>query len=68
MKVRLDFGTIHNNLVYYLNDNGTHEGRICLFNSYARSVEKTARFYHHYKSYEVVTTEDKVNSYVRYFE
>ena len=59
---------IRNNLVYYQNNNGKEEGRICLFNSYACSVEEIAKFQNWYWPYEVATIQNKVNSYVRYFE
>ena len=53
---------IRNNLVFYPNN-----GRICLFNSYTWLVEEIAKFRNDYKSYEVATTQNKVNSYARYF-
>ena len=58
---------IRNNLVYYRN-NGKDEGRICLFDSYTCSVEEIAKFRNCYLSFEVATTQNKVNSYARYFE
>ena len=61
-----DFETIRNNLVYYRN-NDEKEGRIGLFNSYTYSVEEIAKF-HDYVPYKVATTQNKVNSYARYFE
>ena len=54
-------------LVYYQND-GKDEGRICLFDSYSYSVEDIAKFHNFYKPYEVAITQNKVNSYIRYFE
>ena len=63
-----DFEMIRNNLVYYLNDNDESEGRICLFNSFTCSVEEIAKFHNCYEPYEVATTQNKVNSYVRHFE
>ena len=59
--------TIRNNLVYYWSD-GENEGRICLFNSFTCSVEEIAKFHNYYEPYQVATTQNKVNSYVRYFE
>ena len=59
---------IRNNLVYYQNNNGKEEGRICLFNSFTYSVEGIAKFHNWYEPYQVATTQNKVNSYVRYFE
>ena len=63
-----DFKTIHNNLVYYRNNNDTYEGRIGLFNSYTFSVEEIEKFNSWYEPYEVATTQNKVNSYVRYLD
>ena len=54
-------------LVPYKN-NGVLEGRICLFDSHTSSVEQIAKFTEYYEPYEVATTQNKVNSYVRYFE
>ena len=59
---------IHNNLDLCPNNNGKDEGRIGLFNSYTCSVEEIAKFHHCYEAYRVATTQNKVNSYVRYFE
>ena len=66
---------IRNNLVCYRNngkdedeDEDKYEGRICLFNSFTCSVEEIAKFHNWYWPYEVATTQNKVNSYVRYFE
>ena len=42
--------------------------RIYLFNSFTCSVEEIAKFHNYYWSYQVATTQNKVNSYVRYFE
>ena len=56
-----------NNLVCYRNNN-EHEGRICLFDPSTCSVEENAKFQNDYQSHEVATTQNKVNSYVRYFE
>ena len=58
---------IRNNLVYYQH-NGKRGGRICLFNSYACSVEVIAKFHNCYETYQVATTQNKINSYVRYLE
>ena len=58
---------VRNNLVYYRN-NDKREGRICLFNSFTYSVEEIEKFHNCYDPYEVATTHNKVNSYVRYFE
>ena len=62
-----DFETTRNNLVYYRN-NYEDEGRIGLFNSSTCSVEEIAKFHNYYEPYEVATTQNKVNSSVRYFE
>ena len=62
-----DFETIRNNLVWYRN-NGKDEGRICLFNLFTCSVEEIAKFHYYYYPYQVATTQNKVNSYVLYFE
>ena len=51
----------------YENDD-SEEGRIYLFDSHTNSVEQIAKFTEHYDPYEVATTQNKVNSYVRYFE
>ena len=58
---------IRNNLVCYQNDDN-REGRICLFNSYTCSVEEIAKFHNYYEPRQVATTQNKANSYVRYFE
>ena len=50
------------------NNNDVREGRICLFDSHTNSVEQIARFTNHYEPHEIATTQNKVNSYVRYFE
>ena len=55
-------------LVDYKTDSGRYEGRICLFDSQNHSVENIAKFNQNYSTYEVATTQNKVNSYVRYFE
>ena len=65
-KVR-DFETIRNHLVCYRNIDKDEE-RICLFNSYTCSVEEIAKFHNWYLSYQIATTQNKVNSYARYFE
>ena len=44
------------------------EGRICLFDSHTNFVKQIAKFTEHYDPHEVATTQNKVNSYVRYFE
>ena len=54
--------------MYYQNNNDNREGRICLFNSYACSVEGLAKFYNWYWSYQVAITQNEVSSYVRYFK
>ena len=46
----------------------SYEERICLFDSQKYSVENIAKFNQNYSTYEVATTQNKVNSYVRYFE
>ena len=59
---------IYYNLDLYRNDYSEKgEGRICLFNSFTYSVEGIANFFNCYFPYEVATTKDRVNSYVRYF-
>ena len=58
---------IISHLVPYKN-NGSWEGRICLFDSQNHSVENIAKFNQYYWIYEVATTQNKVNSYVRCFE
>ena len=58
---------IHNNLGFYSN-NGKYEGRICFFNSSTYLVKEIVKFHNWYWPYGVATTQDKVNSYVRYFE
>ena len=58
---------INNNLDAYSN-NDKYKGRIGLFNSFNCSIEKVAKFENFYEPYEVATTQNKVNSYVRYFE
>ena len=66
------FNEIKNLIIYYnldlYSNNDEDEGRICLFNSFTYSVEEIAKFQNYYFPYEVATTQDKVNSYVRYFE
>ena len=57
---------IRNYLVHYQN-NDENEGRICLFNSDNFSIEKIEKFDNRYFPFEVATTQNKVNSYVRYF-
>ena len=59
---------VRNNLVYYRNNNNEYQGRIGLFNSYTCSVEEIAKFNNWYWTHQVVTTQNKVNSYARYFE
>ena len=49
-------------------NNEIEEGRICLFDSHTNSVKQIENFTEHYAPYEVATTQDKVNSYARYFE
>ena len=45
--------------------NGTiWEGRICLFNLHANSVEQITKFTKYLASYEVITTKDKVNYFI----
>jgi len=53
--------------VSYRNGN-IYEGRICLFDLHTNSVKQIAKFTEHYDPYQVATTKDRVNSYVRYFE
>ena len=67
LKANKTFETIRNNLVYYRN-NDNREGRIGLFNSFTCSVEEIAKFHSWYAPSQVATTQNKVNSYVRYFE
>ena len=55
-------------LVDYKTDSGSWEGRICLFDSQDNSVENVAQFNQNYDTYKVATTQNKVNSYARYFE
>ena len=60
---------IRNNLVCYRNNlKDEYEGRIGLFNSFTCSVEEIATFHNWYWPYQVATTQNKVNSYIRYFE
>ena len=54
-------------LVLYANNNN-YEARICLFDSHTNSVKQIARFRNYYWPHEVATTQNKVNSYVSYFE
>ena len=58
---------IISHLVGYYN-NGSWEGRICLFDSQNHSVKNIAKFNQYYWTHEVATTQNKVNSYVPYFE
>ena len=58
---------VQNNLVWYRN-NDNYEGRIALFNSYTHSVERIAKFHNFYAPYQLATTQNKVDSYVRYFD
>ena len=51
----------------YENDN-INEGKICLFDSHTNSVEQISKFHSGYQPHKVVTTQDKVSFYVRYFE
>ena len=44
------------------------EGRICLFDSHTNYVKQIAKFTNYLQSYEVAATQNKVSSYVRYFE
>ena len=57
---------IRNNLVCHRS--GKDEGRIGLFNSSTRSVDEIAKFQNYYYPYEIETTQNKANSYVRCFE
>ena len=57
---------IYYNLDYYANNDGD-EGRICLFNSHLL-VEEIEEFHNSYLPFQVATTQNKVNSYARYFE
>ena len=57
-------GIIISHLVY----GDKFEGRICLFDSQNHSVENIAKFNQNYSTYEVAATQNKVSSYVRYFE
>ena len=49
-------------------NNNISEGRICLFDSHTNSIEQIEKFHNWYWPYEVATTQNKVNSYVRCFE
>ena len=49
-------------------NNYTYEGRICLFDPHANSIEQIAKFTQDYSPYKVATTQNKVTSYARYFE
>ena len=44
------------------------EGRVCLFNSHTNSVKQITKFTNSFLQYQVATTQNQVNSYVRYFE
>ena len=59
---------IRSNLVFYRNNNNKYEGRICLFDSDNFSIKEIEKFSNCYAPYEVATTQNKVNSYARYFE
>ena len=61
-------GIIISHLVPYKTDNGDWEGRICLFDSQNRSVENIAKFNENYSTYAIANTQNKMSSYVRYFE
>ena len=50
----------------YRNGN-IYEGRICLFDLHTNSVKQIAKFHNYYLPRQVATTQNKVNSYVRYF-
>ena len=54
-------------LVDYKTDNGNWEGRVALFDPQNHSVENIAKFSKNYDTYQVATTQNKVNSCVRYF-
>ena len=60
-------GIIISYLVLYEN-NGNWEGRVGLFYSPNHSIGNVAKFNRNYWPYQVATTQNKVNSYVRYFE
>ena len=49
-------------------NNNTEEGRIYLFDSHTNSVKQITKFTKYYDTYEVATTQDKVNSYINYFK
>ena len=53
---------IISHLVLYDN-NGSWEGRICLFDSHTNSVEQIAKFTHLWP-WEVATTKDKVDYFI----
>ena len=55
---------IRNNLVCYRNNNDENEGRICLFNPSTYSVEEITKFHNYYFSYQLATTQNKVNIFV----
>ena len=61
-------GIIISHSVFYKNDNGSYEGRIGLFDSQNYSVENIAKFLNYYEPYQVATTQNKVKSYIHYFE
>ena len=58
---------IYYNLDLYSRYNEDERG-ICLFNSYAYLAEGIANFHAWYWPHQVATTQNKVNSYVRYFK
>ena len=61
-------GITISHLVLYKNGNGSYEGIVCLFDSQNHSVENIEKFNKNYSTYEVAATQNKVSSYVRYFE
>ena len=71
-KKKTKFCGIKDSIIYYnldsYSNNDEDEGRICLFNSHTCSVEVIAKFHNSYSPYQVAATQNKVSSYVRYFE
>ena len=60
-------GIIISHLILYKN-NGSYEGRIGLFDSQNLFIENIAKFNESSSINEAATTQNKVNSYVRYFD
>ena len=49
-------------------NNYVRERRIYLLDSQNNSIEQIGKFHNYYEPYQVATTQNKVNSYVRYSE